>query len=217
MIRGEYQEFSQAFQNSNTLTYRVSSVDGKPFVEIQNPTNKSWSPATTENTTAMRGQTLDNFNARIENEFSTLLAKQKEVSLANPSAESFQKSLDQVQRLLSKERGRLTPEIKADIIDAVNNGVSSKNAQRIKDTGLNSTTLDKLIQDAAAAASRHTTIDQTRAALTEMTKNGKKNFLLTDNIQYEALRARMDKLSRDGLAALGEDPAKVAALVKTPE
>jgi hypothetical protein len=217
MMRGEYQEFSQAFQNSNTLTYRVSSVDGKPFVEIQNPTNKSWAPATVENTTAMRGQTLDNFNARIENEFKALLAKQKEAILANPSAESLQKSLDQVQRLLAKERGRLTPEIKTDIIDAVNGGANSKNAQRIKDAGLSSTDLDKLIQDAAVAANKHTTIDQTRAALTEMTKNGKKNFLLADNIKYEALRARTEKLSRDGLTALGEDPAKVAALVKTPE
>jgi hypothetical protein len=213
----KYQNFSQAFQNSNTLTYRISSVDGKPFVEIQNPVNKSWAPATVENTTAMRGQTLDNFNARIENEFKALLAKQKEATLANPSAESLQKSLDQVQRLLAKERGRLTPEIKTDIIDAVNGGAKSKNAQRIKDAGLNSTDLDKLIQDAAAAANKHTTVDQTRAALTEMTKNGKKNFLLADNINYEALRARMDKLSRDGLTALGEDPAKIAALTKTPE
>jgi hypothetical protein len=117
----KYAQFSQAFQNSNILTYRVSSVDGKPFVEIQNTANKTWAPATAENTTAMRGQTLDNFNARIENEFRTLLAKQKEVAIANPSVESLQKSLDQVRRLLAKERGRLTPDVVKDIQDAVKN------------------------------------------------------------------------------------------------
>jgi hypothetical protein len=50
-----------------------------------------------------------------------------------------------------------------------------------------------------------------------MIKNGKKNFLLEDNIKYEALRARMDSLSREGLVALGEDPVRVTDLIKTPE
>jgi peptidoglycan hydrolase-like protein with peptidoglycan-binding domain len=212
-----YQVFSQAFQNSNTLTYRVSSVDGKPFVEIQNTKTWEWSPATPKNTTAMWGQTLESFNDRIWNEFKALLLKQKNTALANPNTEKLQNSLAQVQRLLAKERARLTPEIKMDIIDAVNNGERSKNAQRIKDIWLNPSEIDKIIQDAAAEANRLTTVDQTRAALVEMTKNGKGNFLLTDNIKYEALRARTEKLSREGLVVLGEDPNKIVALTKTPE